>query len=132
MSKSDEIGRFLQEWDGFEGIPDAESFLGAMKWISGLLLWAGVAGAMTPEEEIARKVPAALEILNAWQGEGEKAERKLHLVYWSPADREPAPAARERLTAILEDIRDFYAREMKRLGFGPRTIGLDYAEDGLL
>ncbi len=97
-----------------------------------MLLWAGVVGAMTPEEEIARKVPAAMEILKAWQGEGVKEERKLHLVYWSPADREPAPAARERLTAILEDIRDFYAREMKRLGFGPRTIGLDYAEDGLL
>lgn len=105
-----------------------------MKWILGCLLVAGClpVGGETPQEEIAAKVPRALEILNGWQGGGEKAERKLHLVYWSPADREPAARARERLTAILEDIRNFYAKEMKRLGFGPRTIGLDYAADGLL
>ena len=87
---------------------------------------------MSPQEEIDAKVPRAIEILDAWQAGGEPAERKLHLVYWSPADREPMPEARERLTSILEDIRDFYAGEMKRIGFGPRTIRLDYADDSLL
>lgn len=91
------------------------------------------ANAATPEEEIREKVPAAMAILKKWEDEApEKAERKLHLVYWSPKDRKPAPEYRERLTRILEDIQDFYAREMQRLGFGPRTIGLDYADDGLL
>jgi hypothetical protein len=85
----------------------------------------------TPEEEIGAKVPQAKAILDAWQAkEPVRAEKKVHIVYWSPSDREPAPRYRERLGAIMEDIRDFYAKEMKRLGFGPLTIRLDYADDG--
>jgi len=85
----------------------------------------------SPEEEIAAKVPKARAILDAWQAKSPvKAEKKLHIVYWTPSDREPGPDYEKRLGAILEDIRDFYAREMKRLGFGPRTIRLDYAEAG--
>lgn len=84
-----------------------------------------------PQEDIAAKVPAAKAILDTWQVKDPvRAEKKVHIVYWTPADREPAPRYRERLGAILEDIRDFYAKEMKRLGFGPRTIRLDYADDG--
>ena len=93
----------------------------------------GLTGALlaNPDEEIATKVPQAREILDAWQARDPQAVRKkLHIVYWTPSDREPAPAYRERLGAILEDIREFYAKEMRRLGFGPRTIGLDYGRDG--
>ncbi|BCX47094.1 NPCBM/NEW2 domain containing protein [Haloferula helveola] len=94
---------------------------------------APVFGAMTPQEEIDVKVPAAMALLEKWENESpQKGERKLHLVYWTPKDRKPQPMFRKRLTSILEDIRDFYASEMKRLGFGPRTINLDYAPDGLL
>ena len=83
--------------------------------------------------EIAPKVAAARAILDAWQArEPVRAERKLHIVLWTPKDREPAPQYRERLTKILTDIRGFYAREMERVGFGPRTFGLDMAEDKLL
>lgn len=83
--------------------------------------------------ELRMKVPAARAILDTWQGHPqERNERKLHIVYWTPADREPAPEYRERLSKILEDIRAFYAREMERVGFGPRTIQLDHAADGLV
>lgn len=85
----------------------------------------------SPQAEIDAKVPQARAILDAWQAKDpRRAEKKVHIVYWTPSDREPAPRYRERLGAILEDIRDFYAKEMKRLGFGPRTIRLDYADDG--
>ncbi|MCW1883208.1 NPCBM/NEW2 domain-containing protein [Luteolibacter flavescens] len=85
----------------------------------------------SPQEEISAKVPAAKAILDAWQAKDPvRAEKKIHIVYWTPSDREPAPRYRERLGVILEDIRDFYAKEMKRLGFGPLTIRLDYAGDG--
>ena len=85
----------------------------------------------SPQAEIDAKVPQARTILDAWQAKDpQRAEKKMHIVYWTPSDREPAPRYRERLGAILEDIRDFYAKEMKRLGFGPRTIRLDYADDG--
>lgn len=32
----------------------------------------------------------------------------------------------------MEHIRGFYAKEMKRLGFGPRSIKLDYDKTGAL
>ncbi|MCW1920952.1 NPCBM/NEW2 domain-containing protein [Luteolibacter arcticus] len=85
----------------------------------------------SPQDEISAKVPAAKAILDAWQAkEPARAEKKVHIVYWTPSDREPAPQYQERLGAIMEDIRDFYAKEMKRLGFGPLTVRLDYADDG--
>ena len=83
--------------------------------------------------EIAPKVAAARAILDPWVAQNpEPARKKVHLVLWTPKDREPAPRYRERLTAIFKDIRSFYAGEMERIGFGPRTIGLDEAQDGLL
>ena len=101
-------------------------FLGL--WILTLAL-----GAATPAEDIAAQVPAARAILDAWQAENPaKAGRMLHVVLWTPSDRDPAPQYRERLTAALHDIRGFYAGEMERLGFGPRTLRFDHADDGLL
>jgi hypothetical protein len=87
--------------------------------------------AATPEAEIAAQVPQAKAILDAWQAKDPvRAEKKVHIVYWTPADRDPAPRHEERLGSIMADIRDFYAREMKRLGFGPLSIRLDYADGG--
>ncbi|WP_038165542.1 NPCBM/NEW2 domain-containing protein [Verrucomicrobium sp. BvORR106] len=91
------------------------------------------AGAATPQEEIASQVPAARKILDTWQADQpQKEERYLHLVYWTPKDREPAPRYRERLTKILGHIQAFYAREMERNGLGPRTIKLQHETDGLV
>jgi len=91
------------------------------------------ASALTPQEEIAAQVPAARAILDGWQKQNpERADRKLHIVYWTPADREPAPRYRERLSTIMEDIRKFYAEQMEKDGFGPRTFNFDHAADGLI
>jgi hypothetical protein len=90
------------------------------------------AEAMTPQEEVAAQAPAALAILDGWQGKDpERAERAVHLVLWTPSDRDPAPRYRERLSAIFEETRAFYAREMERNGLGPRTIRLVKDADGL-
>lgn len=87
--------------------------------------------AASPQTEIVAKVPKAKAILDAWQSKDPaRAEKKVHIVYWTPSDRDPAPRFEERLGTIMADIRDFYAREMKRLGFGPMTIRLDYADGG--
>lgn len=86
----------------------------------------------TPPEELAIQAPAARVILDGWQAKSPKrGERVLHLVYWTPADREPAPRYRERLTKIFDLIRAFYAHELERNGFGPRTIRLAQEKDGL-
>ena len=94
-------------------------------------LFSSLALCASPEAEIAAKVPKAKAILDAWQAKNPvRAEKKVHIVYWTPSDREPAPRYEERLGTIMEDIRGFYAREMKRLGFGPMSIRLDYGDGG--
>ena len=89
--------------------------------------------ANSAQAELAPKVAAARAILDPWLAANpEPARKKVHLVLWTPKDREPAPRYRERLSAIFHDIRSYYAREMGRLGFGPRTIGLDEDATGLV
>lgn len=88
---------------------------------------------LTPQQEIDQQSPAALEILKKWQNDHpERAKRTLHIIYWTPADRDPQPRYRERLTAIMLDIQNFYRTEMKRNGFGPLSINLDIGQDKLL
>ncbi|MCP5536962.1 MAG: NPCBM/NEW2 domain-containing protein [Akkermansiaceae bacterium] len=91
------------------------------------------AQALTPDEEIAQKVPQARAILEAWKkGEPTDINRTLHIIYWTPSDRQPADQYRERLTRCMTHIQRFYAAEMTRLGFGGQTINLDFDQDKLL
>ena len=84
-------------------------------------------------KEIAVQASAARAILDSWQNNDPvRGDRVLRIVYWTPADREPAPQFRERLSKIMLDIQAFYAREMQRNGFGPITFKLPAAADGLL
>jgi hypothetical protein len=76
-----------------------------------------------PESQQAR---LALKILDNWRTARKPGPPKtLHVVYYTPADREPEARYRERLEAIMEDIRAFYRQGMERTGFGPGTFDLD-------
>ncbi|MDB5343613.1 MAG: hypothetical protein JWP89_1990 [Schlesneria sp.] len=75
----------------------------------------------------------ARTVLSAWENEdSQKSPRVMRIVYWSPADREPQPEFRARLTRVMQDIQEFYRREMASWGFIGRSIQLELAEDGLL
>lgn len=90
----------------------------------------GQALAPIPEEQ---QAALALKIIDGYHGPHAAASpKKLHLVYFTPADREAAPRYRERLEAILEDIRGFYRDGMRRAGFGPRTFELPRDGQGRL
>ena len=79
-----------------------------------------------PESQQAALV---LKQLAAYHGTNSTAApKKLHVVYFTPANRDPEPRYRERLDAILEDIRAFYRDGMNQAGFGPKTF--DLARDG--
>ncbi len=81
----------------------------------------------SPEAEAARR------ILDTWHAENpEPGERKLHIVAWRSQDRGFAKDHRERLQRILDHIQKFYAAEMERHGFGPRSIRLDRDNEGRL
>jgi hypothetical protein len=87
--------------------------------------------ARPPAEEIAALAPAARAVLEAWQqAEPQPGERRLHVVLWTPADREPAPRYQERLSALLLDIGGYYAREMERNGLGRRGLKYDLDAQG--
>ncbi len=97
----------------------------------GVLLHVSFLMAVSPLEEIKMQTPAARTILDGWKAQSpQKGTRAVHLVYWTPADREPAPRYRERLTAVFEETQRFFAKEMERNGFGPRTIQLMKEPDG--
>ncbi len=75
-----------------------------------------------PESEQAAR---ALAIVDAWQNpRPAMPPKKLHVVYFTPADRDPAAGYEQRLTAIMNDIQSFYRDGMMRNGFGPRTFPL--------
>lgn len=73
---------------------------------------------------------AALAILDAYHADRPRpGERTLRIICWRPLDRPFAPDHCERLTRIMQHIQKFYADEMQRNGFGPRTIQLNYDDD---
>lgn len=75
----------------------------------------------------------ARSVLEAWENDApQKSPRVMRIVYWSPADREPQPEFRARLTRVMLDIQAFYRREMASWGFVGRSIQLELADDGLL
>jgi len=86
-----------------------------------------------PLAEINEQTPKASSTLVAYHGQIPGAlDRQLHIVYWTPADREPQPQWRERLTRVMEETAAFYLKEMQRLGLPVRRLPLDFASDGLL
>ena len=109
-----------------------------MRWISpafiGLCLTCMVSALRAfepiPESEQAAR---AMKILDAYHGPRPATPpKKLHIVYFTPADREPAARYEQRLAAIMDDIRAFYSDGMERLGFGPKTFTLPRDADGKL
>ena len=88
---------------------------------------------LLPGEPTQADLGRVREMLKQWENEApEKGARVMRICYWSPADREPQPEYRARLTRVMKHVQDFYRREMESWGFGERTIQLEMAEDGLL
>lgn len=90
------------------------------------LVAASTATPADPKIEL-QKAKAAHEVLDAWhQHQPVPAKRVLHIVCWTPADRELPDNYQVRLTRIMKHIQNFYLREMERFGFEGRTIGLPF------
>lgn len=96
------------------------------------VLWPahGMASDLVAERE---QVKNALQILDPWHNDQpEPGERFLHIVCWTPSDRELPANYQARLTRIMEHIQAFYAEEMERYGMPDRTIRLRYDGKQLL
>jgi hypothetical protein len=75
----------------------------------------------------------AMAIINAYHGpRPATSPKRLHLTYFTPADREPAARYAQRLDAIMEDVRACYREGMERVGFGPKTFTLARDAEGKL
>jgi hypothetical protein len=102
--------------------------------IVSILFWVlRVTSFAVPPISEAEQVPHAVRILDSYHGSRPAIPpKKLHVVYFTPADREPARDYAQRLETILEDIRSFYRDGMERLGFGPKTFVLPRDANGKL
>ncbi len=105
-------------------------------WSIGFLIALGfqsIAVSQTPQELIDQQVPEARKRIEAYLGESKgQSDRTLHIVYWTPSDREPGKGYQERLDRVLSHVQEFYAKEMGRLGFGRSTFALDKSDGGKL
>lgn len=89
--------------------------------------------ALLPGEPEQADLVRAREMLARWESEApEKSARRMQVLYWTPADREPQPEFRPRLTRVMKHIQEFYRSQMAAWGFPGRTIQLDLADDGQL
>jgi hypothetical protein len=115
------------------GLPGIMPFMRTLFVALGLGL-----GCLTLRSEIApvpedQQAALALSIIDAYHNPRPASPpKKLHLLYFTPSDREPAPAYEQRLGAIMEDIHDFYRDGMARLGFGAKSFALDRDGSGKL
>lgn len=57
--------------------------------------------------------------------------KKLRVVYFHPADREPCAGYQERIQRIMFDFQEYFKKEMARNGLGTKTIALE-KENGKL
>lgn len=111
-----------------------------MRWVAGFLIVLCLTSCSTPPTQRAvapipesQQAALAKKLLDAYNGTNQAApSRKLCVVYFTPADREPIPEYGQRLAAILEDIRTFYRDGMERQGFGPNTFDLERDAEGKL
>ena len=94
---------------------------------------AEVTAPLLPWEPGSADLARARQVLDQWENTApEKAVRKMQVVYWTPADREPQPDYRARLTRVMLHVQKFYLDQMTAYGFPGRSIQLDLADDGLL
>jgi hypothetical protein len=122
----------------FNGLRSANGFFRQLRSIFFTLataLQAVVGVGQSPPMKNSTKFAAgsALEVIEKYHADETAASsRTLHLVYWTPRDREPLAEYRERLTRVMKTIQEFYASEMERLGLGDKTFALETTADGLL
>ncbi len=67
-----------------------------------------------------------VSLLKQYHGNG-KGRRNVRIVYFTPKDRKPLANYVTRLSAVLEDVREFYTRGMDDQGLGEAVF--DYARD---
>ncbi|MFM2218011.1 MAG: hypothetical protein RL240_2329 [Planctomycetota bacterium] len=83
-----------------------------------------------PEEKRRELVQQAMRLRDSYLTVNPStSQRTVHVVLWTPSDREPLDGYRERLSRVMIDIQEFYRSEMERLGFGPMIFSLDMESD---
>ena len=55
--------------------------------------------------------------------------RTVRVIYIVPIKAKPWLEARRRSTELLEDLQHFFADEMSRLAYGPKTFAIAYDDD---
>ncbi len=109
-------------------------FVGGLSLLAGtLFFWSiGIGEVLgeTSQEQRLEMVKRAMQLRDSYlKVHPLQSNRTVHVVLWTPSDREPLDGYRERLSRVMIDIQEFYRSEMERLGFGPMTFSLDMESD---
>jgi len=78
------------------------------------------------------RVTTAKKILADYQAGEPRNHRVLHVAYFCPADRTPAPDYQARLGRVLDDISGFYAAQLRQYGLPSDGIPLARGTNGSL
>jgi hypothetical protein len=76
------------------------------------------------------RVTTARKALSDFQAGATRNHRVLHVAYFCPADRTPAPGYQERLGRIMDDISRFYADQVRQCGLPCDGIPLNKDASG--
>lgn len=88
---------------------------------------------LMPGEPSTQDLDRARGMLESWENtDPDKSRRLMRVVYWTPADRDPQPDFRGRLTRVMSHVQEFYRTQLDAYGFPGRSIQLDLAPDGML
>lgn len=90
---------------------------------------AGARAASPPKEQVEQAAAARAVLANFDPDRSVPERRKLHVIYFTPKDKAPADRWRERIPPVMEEIREFYAKQMDGYGLGRLTFNLDYGAD---
>ena len=97
-----------------------------------LAIWLGTGQAGAQTNAIDPRVSAANQILAEYQAGAPHNHRVLHVAYFRPADRTPAPDYQARLGRALDDISQFYAAQLQHYGLPSTGIPLNKDASGQL
>ena len=56
--------------------------------------------------------------------------RTVRLIYFLPADRQPRQGIEEKMDTLIKDVREFYADQMEKHGFGRKTFSIETDHTG--
>ena len=88
------------------------------------------AGQTPPDDTAISLVRSSQQAIEKFHRDAPRSSNVVRVVYFHPRDREPLKEWRERLTRIIDDVREFYRDGFRRFGVNGAEIRFERDEGG--